>query len=108
MLDCKEFFEFAAVEPDAATLGTGIDDHGFIDRAVNPQQCRAITRALPLLAVGLILAPAAQQGRHVTRVFGEQLAQLVSIKPDAVAGRASVNSHPFDGDFADIFYLAFW
>src|SRR5262249_4123103 len=103
----KESGELAAVEPDPVALRTGVDDHRFIDSAVNTQQSRVVPRALRPLAGSLFVAPTPQQSRNVARVLREQLSQFVCVEPDAVARRAAVDRHAVYCEIADIFSLTF-
>jgi hypothetical protein len=57
----KEFFEFAAVEPDAAAVGTGIQNDRPIDAAINTQEFRAIARTFSPFSFDLVFDMAAAQ-----------------------------------------------
>src|SRR5580765_5075481 len=58
---CKEFFEFAAVEPDAAAVGTGIQNDRSIDAAINTQEFRPIARTFSPFSFDLVFDMAAAQ-----------------------------------------------
>jgi hypothetical protein len=70
----EQLGKFAAIEPDAAAIRAGVDNHRFLNRAVDTQQLSRIPRADTFFAIEPFVLAAAAQQPNLFGVFGQKLA----------------------------------
>jgi hypothetical protein len=103
----EKFFELAAVKPYAVAVCACVQDNGSLDAAVNTQQWRRIARASARRIIGLLILVAAMQRSYQAGIFGQKLAQLLTIKPNARTRRAAIDGDAFNYELTKIFCFAF-
>jgi hypothetical protein len=79
-----------------AAIRASVNNHRFLNRAVDTQQLTAIAWAISFFSGQLVAHAAAAQQRNLFGVFGQQLAELLGVEPNSVACGATIDCHVFD------------